>query len=105
MALLEPDDFPPTLRDRLKAAGAGVFLLSVGSLMLWCAPVYADPSWTPSSQKMRYLLDWPPFWRGAHMAILGSWFVVFAMVGFWKALRPFTPRTETPSPAIAKKGR
>ena len=34
MPLLEPDDFPPTLKDHLKAAGCGVFLLAVGSLML-----------------------------------------------------------------------
>ena len=94
MPLLEPDDFPPTLRDRLKVAGAGAFLMAVGSLMLWSAPVYADPSWTPSLYRMRYLLDWSPFWRGAHIAVLGSWFVAFSLVAFWKALRPFTPRSD-----------
>ncbi|MET3484077.1 putative membrane protein [Methylobacterium sp. 1973] len=94
MRLFEPDDFPPTLMDRLKAAGGGLFLLAVGSLMLWRAPVYADPSWTPSFHRMRYLMDWSPFWRGAHIAILGSWIVAFSLLAFWKALRPFTPRSK-----------
>lgn len=96
MPLLEPDDFPPTLKDRLKVFGARLFLLAAGSLMLWSAPSYADPSWTPSTSRMRYLMDWPPFWRGAHMAIVGSWIVVFSLGIFWKALRPFTPRSKSP---------
>ena len=103
MALLEPDDFPPTMRGRLKAAGGGLFLLAVGSLMLWSAPTYADPSWTPSLHMMQYLRDWSPFWRGAHMAIIGSWFVVFSLVAFWKAARPFTPRFEPPRPGPVKR--
>ncbi|GJD80932.1 hypothetical protein [Methylobacterium gregans] len=91
MPLLVPDLEPPTIRDRLKIAGYGAVALCAALFMLWYAPQVADPSWKRTVSKLRYLDDLTPFWRGASVAILGSWFGLLSLVGFWKAVRPFTP--------------
>lgn len=96
MPLLVPDSFPPTLRDRVRWVGYALFLGCCAAFLLWYAPRVAEPDWTPSTQRLRYLKDLSPFWRGAHVAIFGSWMGAIALLAFWKSVRPYTPDRSRP---------
>lgn len=66
-------------------------MIGVTAFLFWYAERIADPDWKPSLSRMEYLLAISPFWRGAHIAIIGSWTGAIALLLLWKAARPYTP--------------
>jgi hypothetical protein len=90
--LLKPDSYPPTLRDRLCAAGLSLVVAAMSAFFfIWMVPMVADPSWSSSTRHLKTYIVWSPFWRVIFFGALGTVLGPLSLVVFWKAIRPYTP--------------